>query len=126
MGTDIATGWDIVQQRLGLGGYRLALLLKEIEYCFSDDSNCPGIHFLLSIIYYYLFYYLLYYLLLSIIIIYFIINICVLDQSEPSSDKPSKTWFIVGIALAVALGISILINIILYPLLFFTCFIFNQ
>jgi len=37
----VNTSWDIVQQRIALGGYRLALLLQEASTCLADNSNCP-------------------------------------------------------------------------------------
>lgn len=70
----ITQGWDIVQQQLGLGGYRLYLLLRNFYPC--NEHNCP--------------------------------------VSEKALEKKDNTWFTVGIALAVILGISFILNIILY------------
>jgi len=35
----ITRGWDVVQNRLGLAGFRLYLLVKQIHLC--NDQNCP-------------------------------------------------------------------------------------
>jgi len=40
----IAAGWPIVQQRLGLAGYRLAQVLKNnIVTCSAELNNCPNL-----------------------------------------------------------------------------------
>jgi hypothetical protein len=69
----IDEAWEVIQDQLGLAGYRLHLILKQMVAC--NDNNCPA----------------------------------------PQSDVQHKetVWFVVGVVLAAALGVSLIVNIIL-------------
>jgi hypothetical protein len=71
----LAQAWDVIQDQIGVAGYRLHLILKQMVNCTSNNSNCPA--------------------------------------SEQPAQSNDSVWFIVGVVLAVALGISLIVNIIL-------------
>eukprot|EP00026_Physarum_polycephalum_P002101 Phypoly_transcript_02105.p2 GENE.Phypoly_transcript_02105~~Phypoly_transcript_02105.p2 ORF type:complete len:356 (+),score=32.86 Phypoly_transcript_02105:149-1216(+) len=72
----MAQAWEVIQNQIGLGGYRLHLILKEMLVCDTKTGNCP--------------------------------------ESEQTVEKRETVWFIIGIVLAAALGVSLIMNIILY------------
>jgi len=71
----INQSWGVIQDQIGLAGYRLHLILKQLVVCNGDNSNCP--------------------------------------EPLQSVQKKETVWFIVGIVLATALGVSLIVNIIL-------------